>query len=209
MQGVYRVSNCSIFEFYRVFKAKYFPNFSIFEEKSSSGFFAWKSILHSRKLIAKESRWRIGDGKTTRIFYDSWLLDSTNGNILPTRESLHRRRVNVDVRCELCCQQPESAGHLLWKCPFARNIWALCPRKIQKCPNDAYDFFLLFKTLVQRLFMKELEIWAVVSWGIWNARNRIYLERVQPHPKAILVGAVGFLQEYQNLNNAQRNSGVS
>ena len=56
---------------------------------------------------------------------------------------------------------------------------------------------------------KELEIWAAVSWGIWNARNRIYLERVQPLPKAILAGAVGFLQEYQNLNNAQRNSGES
>ena len=32
-------------------------------------------------------------------------------NILPTKESLHRRRVNVDARCELCCQQPKSAGH--------------------------------------------------------------------------------------------------
>ena len=128
-------------------------------------------------------------------------------NILPTRESLHRRRVNVDGRCELCCQQPESAGHLLWECPFARNVWALCPGKIQKCPNEANDFFLLFKTLVQRLSTAELEKWAVVSWGIWNARNKVYIERVQPHPKAILVGAVGFLQEYQNLTNAQRNNG--
>ena len=130
-------------------------------------------------------------------------------NILPTRESLHRRRVNVDARCELCCacQQPESAGHLLWECPFARNVWALCPGKIQKCPNEANDFFLLFKTLVQRLSTAELEKWAVVSWGIWNARNKVYIERVQPHPKAILVGAVGFLQEYQNLTNAQRNNG--
>ena len=57
--------------------------------------------------------------------------------------------------------------------------------------------------------MEELEIWAVVSWGIWNVRNRVYFERVQPHPKAILAGAVEFLLEYQNLNNAQRNSGES
>ena len=115
----------------------------------------------------------------------------------------------MDARCELCCQQPESAGHLLWECRFARNIWALCPGKIKKCPNEANDFFLLFKTLVQRLSMEKLEIWAVVYWGIWNARNRVYFERVQLHPKAILAGAVRFLQEYQNLNNAQRNSGVS
>ena len=60
---------------YRVLISKF-----LFEEKSSSGPFVWKSILRSRKLIAKESRWQIGDGKT-RIFYDSWLLDSTDGKV--------------------------------------------------------------------------------------------------------------------------------
>lgn len=43
-------------------------------------------------------------------------------NILPTRESLQRRRVKVDAHCELCFQQLEFVGHLLWECPFARNV---------------------------------------------------------------------------------------
>ena len=37
--------------FYKVFKAKYFPNCSVFEAKAKSGSFAWRSILYSRKLI--------------------------------------------------------------------------------------------------------------------------------------------------------------
>ena len=62
-------------------------------------------------------------------------------NILPTRDNLHCRKINIDPRCEFCCQQLESAAHLLWECPFARNEWALCRGKIQKCSNHVQDFF--------------------------------------------------------------------
>ena len=59
--------------FYKVFKMKYFPNCSLFEAKSSSGSFAWKSILWERHLIEKGARWRVGDGQSIRIFQDAWL----------------------------------------------------------------------------------------------------------------------------------------
>ena len=65
-----------------MFKAKYFPNCSIFEAKSSSGSFVWKSILRLRKLIENGSRRRIGDGKSTRIFKDAWLLNMEGGKVL-------------------------------------------------------------------------------------------------------------------------------
>ena len=59
--------------FYRAFKTKYFPNCSIFEAKSSTGSYAWKSILRSRHLIGRGARWRVGDGQTIKIFHDAWL----------------------------------------------------------------------------------------------------------------------------------------
>ena len=54
--------------FYRVFKVKYFPNNSIFEAKSSSRSFAWKSILWFRDLIERGSFWRIGSGESVQIY---------------------------------------------------------------------------------------------------------------------------------------------
>ncbi|KAK9994444.1 hypothetical protein SO802_024147 [Lithocarpus litseifolius] len=72
--------------------------------------------------------------------------------------------------------------------------------------NSFEDFFFLFQVLAKRLSKPELEKWAAVSWGIWNARNKFYFEKIQVHPKAILDGAVVFLNEYQKLVAAQRNS---
>ena len=127
-------------------------------------------------------------------------------NILPTRENLHRRRVQVDPRCQICCQQPETVGHLLWECPLARNVWAQCRGGIQKCQNDLCDFFHLFWLLEKKLSRSDLEKWAVTSWAIWNARNKFYFEKTQSHPSNILKGAIGYLQGYQQLSVAQQNS---
>ena len=55
------------------------------------------------------------------------------------------------------------------------------------------DLFFLFRALVEKLSVVELERWAVISWAIWNARNKYYFENIQTHPKEILSGALGFL----------------
>ena len=95
----------------------------------------------------------------------------------------------MDTHYELCFQQLEFAGHLLWECPFARNVWALCLAKIQKCANEATDFFLLFQVLAKRISKPELEKWATISWGIWNARNKFYFEKIHmPIPKPSRTG---------------------
>uniref|UniRef100_A0A7N2N5L9 Reverse transcriptase zinc-binding domain-containing protein n=1 Tax=Quercus lobata TaxID=97700 RepID=A0A7N2N5L9_QUELO len=101
-----------------------------------------------------------------------WRACST---VLPTRANLQRRRVQV------CSQQPET-------CPFARNVWAMMRGRVQKCSNEMQDFFLLFKMLGDKLCKMELEQWAVLSWSIWNARNKFYFEKLQTHPKVILEG---------------------
>ena len=124
-------------------------------------------------------------------------------NILPTRENLRRRKVQVDPRCELCCQHAETCAHLLWECPFARNVWAMVRGRVQKCSNEVQDFFHLFRMLGTKLPKEEMEIWATLSWAIWNARNKVYFEKTQAHPKAIMDGALATLETYKNLSATQ------
>ena len=124
-------------------------------------------------------------------------------NILPTRENLRRRKVQVDERCELCCQQLETCAHLLWECPFARNVWAMVRGRVQKCSNEVQDFFHLFQMLGRKLTKEETEKWATLSWAIWNARNKLYFEKIQTHPKVIMEGALAILENYQMLSATQ------
>ena len=60
--------------FYRVFKAKIFPNSSIMEAANPSlASYAWCSILRGREVIKRGAVWRIGDGRSVDILEDNWL----------------------------------------------------------------------------------------------------------------------------------------
>ena len=50
--------------FYRVFKAKYFPDTLVMEAKiPANSSYAWKSIMKGRNVIEQGAKWRIGSGK--------------------------------------------------------------------------------------------------------------------------------------------------
>lgn len=54
----------------------------MFEAKSTSSSFAWKSILKARKVIDMGARWRIGNGAQTKFFEDAWLPGSNASRVL-------------------------------------------------------------------------------------------------------------------------------
>ena len=84
---------------------------------------------------------------------------------------------------------------LFWGCPMARNVWALVEGMLQKRSSFAKDFYSLVRELTPVLTKNEMEVWAIVSWAIWNARNRYIFDRKQTHPSNILRGAMTLLQD--------------
>ena len=60
--------------FYKVFKARFFPNSTIMEATDSRmGSCAWKSILRGRDIFQRGARWRVGNGENINIWQQRWL----------------------------------------------------------------------------------------------------------------------------------------
>ena len=92
-----------------------------------------------------------------------------------------------------------TTGHILWECPLARNVWALVRGKVQKTSSWMPSFFLLTRQMMERLSGNEFELWAMIAWALWTARNRIHFQNTQTHPTEILKQATDLLMDYQKL----------
>ena len=57
-----------------MFKAKYFPNGDLFSANVSNGAsFVWKSVMASRELIRRGTRWRVGNGEKILVASAPWI----------------------------------------------------------------------------------------------------------------------------------------
>ena len=66
----------------RVLKDKYHPRDSLLKCKvAGNASWIWKGLMGARHLIEKGSRRRIGNGKSTHIWEDSWLPDKHQGKV--------------------------------------------------------------------------------------------------------------------------------
>ncbi|XP_074278695.1 putative mitochondrial protein AtMg00310 [Silene latifolia] len=70
----------------RILKGKYFPNKEFMEaDLGSSQSYTWRSMWEVQDVIKLGARRRIGDGKTTRVWIDPWILGSHSKCALSTR----------------------------------------------------------------------------------------------------------------------------
>ena len=68
--------------FYRVFKARFFPNCSILEApNSNTGSYVWSSILKGQDLLLKGVRQRVGCGEEISVWNDAWLPSPTQTQV--------------------------------------------------------------------------------------------------------------------------------
>ena len=71
---VWRLTQDTNSLFYKVYKARYFPNCSFMTAQfGSNPSFVWRSLLAVRDIIYNGSKWRVGDDKTVGVYSHKWL----------------------------------------------------------------------------------------------------------------------------------------
>jgi len=60
--------------FFRVYKARYFPNVSFLKaELGSNSSYVWRSLLKAREIILAGAKWKVGSGTLINIMGHQWL----------------------------------------------------------------------------------------------------------------------------------------
>ncbi|XP_045789429.1 uncharacterized protein LOC123884387 [Trifolium pratense] len=114
-------------------------------------------------------------------------------NILPTRANLVRKGVQIENLCPQCHSAPETIDHLFLHCHLTQLTWfasQLGARVPQSMPVHIW--------LLQGLTCDDTrgaQLFCVLMWKIWNARNNLVFNNKLVDPIAIAHEAMYFMQE--------------
>ncbi|PRQ18658.1 putative reverse transcriptase zinc-binding domain-containing protein [Rosa chinensis] len=121
-------------------KAKYYPKHNVMEAKlGSNASFLWRSFIWGKELLEKGVRWRVGDGRSIKVFGDPWVpglenfkLSSRNGvdsDMFVANLMVERGVWNLSLLEQIFSEQEREA---ILKIPLIRTgrpdacIWNYC-----------------------------------------------------------------------------------
>ncbi|KAK6122599.1 hypothetical protein DH2020_043656 [Rehmannia glutinosa] len=194
----------------RVFGVKYFPDCSFLDAPlGRSPSYIWRSTTWGRDLLRSGLRWKVGNGRNIFIFEDSWLPRlNTFKPITPKIDGgpclLCQWGITCQPLCLHCGASVESIEHALRDCKVVREVWNLSPLSsfIAKSLNVSFQDLCVGACI--NFKQEELEIFVLITWAIWCARNRGVFNKLWVEPEEILETASRTIFAYQTCNLEKR-----
>ncbi|GLT80072.1 hypothetical protein SLA2020_515330 [Shorea laevis] len=118
-------------------------------------------------------------------------------NILPTKDNLKRRRVEVDLDCPMCGMEQESVFHCLVACAASRAVWMGCSLNLRISNFNGDNFASFLDYMLDLLQQDQLELLCVLCWKIWNSRNDALWNARLPNPQLIIEQSLRFIDGYR------------
>ena len=122
--------------------------------------------------------------------------------ILPTKDSLFRRKITDINTCEGCGRQVETTMHMLCFCIRGTEVWSACKLSLPCIFQESWSFVDMFSRLRTswEAQLGLLERWVTIYWGIWKSRNEVrHGGKRRPGP-IIVRRSLKLLEDFQSTN---------
>jgi hypothetical protein len=162
-----------------------------------NGIFTVRSAYHLDKM--KEEQKLLGTSNTeekSEMWSTLWRLPIPNAEkkflwracheILPTKVSLHKRKVVEETMCPICNLVEETCFHILWDCPSARDVWSGSLKKFQKSSSFGPTFRHVAEEMFQTCDEMEISLFTGTARRIWFRRNKVIHGGCFLHPTVLL-----------------------
>ncbi|KAM6558899.1 hypothetical protein CsatA_028138 [Cannabis sativa] len=122
-------------------------------------------------------------------------------NCLPTHFQLRVRHVPINTSCPFCNAAPETSLHVLVRCRFAQDCWAVS--RVPAVAGTAMTFTAWFEEGLDKWTMAERVEASMVCWSVWKHRNELVWNSTMPTVSDVVTLAkLNFIEWY----NAQKNN---
>lgn len=122
---------------------------------------------------------------------------------IPTTAILKNHHINVEEHCFFCHEDDETLSHLFIHCPFSRAVWfGSSLSLLSSVDNQSFTHWLMnylqhFRSLDATQPAKtsqQCQLFLIILYSIWDARNRILHDSVQVHPLQVIYKSHATLQ---------------
>ena len=123
-------------------------------------------------------------------------------NILPTKESLFKRKCAPYPNCPICEQGPETVEHLLLLCPWTRPVWFGSHLNLSPSSSPITTFDSWLHNTMNHLnqhpnsWEEATSTLLYLCWYIWKSRNEWTFEHVQVNPVITIAKAAQASTEF-------------
>jgi hypothetical protein len=135
-------------------------------------------------------------GKRPKVWKKIWNLKIPNAEknflwracheSLPTRQNLKWRNIIDDASCPFCNMEDETAIHILWQCPSAKDVWCVGPKMLQKSTEEGKNFRGVVEAVLEKCSPEDMAFFAGVARRIWWRRNEVVHGGVFVHPISLV-----------------------
>ncbi|XP_024199980.1 uncharacterized protein LOC112203217 [Rosa chinensis] len=124
--------------------------------------------------------------------------DEAGANIVPTKEVLWQRRVNlVDHHCMFCMEELETGMHLFKSCYALHGFWFLGPLRVHAKAHPANCLRDWVLDMMDSLTVDQCDFFFMSLWAIWTERNNLIWKGASFQPMNMIQWTSKLLEDFQ------------